>query len=162
MSRRRIQISTSGSRRGLQRLLASRHAVGLTISLGGTNDSERQRVMPIPGRTGLREVLALAARYATRTRRRVTLAYVLIAGVSDNLAQAQRLIPLLRGRPFKVNLIPLNELDGDSLRPASRERARAFQEVLAAASVATFVRASGGTDIAAACGQLRRRRIIRD
>ncbi len=158
MSPRRIQISTSGPAHGLARLAECRHPVGLTVSLGGTDDAERKRSMPVPGRTGLAEVLAAAEQYARQTGRKVTLAYVLIAGVSDKLEQAQRLAALTRGRNFKINLIPLNRLDDDPLRPADAASTLSFQKVLGEAGIDTFIRASGGQDIAAACGQLRRRR----
>ncbi|MFO7652203.1 MAG: 23S rRNA (adenine(2503)-C(2))-methyltransferase RlmN [Candidatus Krumholzibacteriia bacterium] len=158
MSARRIQISTSGPAAGLRDLLGCPYPVGLTLSLGGSTDEERKRVMPVAGRTSLAESTRLAAAYASRSHRTVTLAYVLIAGVSDGLDQAARLAALARGRPFKVNLIPLNRLDGDKLEPAALERVLAFQRVLADAEVAAYVRLSGGQDIDAACGQLRRRR----
>ncbi len=158
MSRRRVQISTSGPGDGLRRLLADAAGVGLTLSLGGSTDEERRKVMPVPGRTPLREALDLAAAYADKTGRRATLAWVLIAGVTDRPEQAARLAALARGRPFKINLIPLNRLDDDDLdRPVAAATA-AFRKILTDAGLDAFVRDSGGRDIAAACGQLRRRR----
>ncbi len=156
-SRRRIQISTSGHGEGLLKLLASDLGVGLTLSLGGSNDDERKAVMPVPGRTSVKDVLDLAERYAKRGSRRPTIAWVLIAGKTEHPEQAQRLARLLRHRPFKVNLIPLNPLDDGKLEPPSRNTTLAFQAVLTEAGVDSFIRASGGRDIAAACGQLRRR-----
>jgi 23S rRNA (adenine2503-C2)-methyltransferase len=85
-------------------------------------------------------------------------AWVLIAGRTDDLAQARTLARLLAGRPFKVNLIPLNPLHDDDLDRPARERVLAFQQVLTDAGLDAFIRESGGRDIDAACGQLRRRR----
>jgi 23S rRNA (adenine2503-C2)-methyltransferase len=162
MSSRRIQISTSGPRHGLSQLATLRHPVGLTISLGGADDAARRKVMPVSGRAGVDEVLAAAEAHAVRAGRTVTVAWVLIAERTDDVQQAETLARRLAGRPFKVNLIPLNELDDDPLRSASNARVLAFQDVLRRAGVPATIRVSGGRDIAAACGQLRRRRLLRD
>ncbi len=162
MSTRRIQISTSGPRHGLPQLGTLRQPVGLTISLGGADDAARRQVMPVSGRAGVDEVLTAAEAHAVRTGRTVTIAWVLIADRTDDVQQAETLARRLAGRPFKVNLIPLNELDDDPLRAASNARVLAFQDVLRRAGVPATIRVSGGRDIAAACGQLRRRRLLRE
>jgi len=86
-------------------------------------------------------------------------AWVLIADRTDDPDQARRLARLLRGKPLKVNLIPLNPLDDALLAPPDANDIQAFRQILTDAGIDTFVRASGGRDIAAACGQLRRRRL---
>ncbi len=159
MSSRRIQISTSGPGEGLRKLVAAGPGVGLTLSLGGSTDEERKAVMPVPGRTSIKEALDLTVRYARGTRRRATVAWVLIADSTDDPAQAERLARLLRGKPIKVNLIPMNPLDDAKLAPPDEKTIQNFRRILTDAGVDTFVRASGGRDIAAACGQLRRRRL---
>ncbi len=159
MSRRRIQISTSGPGDGLRRMVAAEPGVGLTISLGGSTDAERKTVMPVPGRTSIGEALDLVVQYVRLTGRRATVAWVLIAGQTDDLDQAGRLARLLRGKPLKVNLIPLNPLDDAKLLPPAEKDIQAFRRVLTDAGIDTFIRVSGGQDIAAACGQLRRRRL---
>ena len=158
MSRRRVQISTSGPAVGLRHLIAAAPGVGLTLSLGGSTDQERRKVMPVPGRTSLLEALELAAEYGRLAARRVTVAWVLIKDHTDGVDQAKRLAQLLRGKDFKVNLIPLNPLLDSDLVATGEPRILSFQRVLIDAGVPTFVRASGGRDIDAACGQLRRRR----
>lgn len=159
MSGRRIQISTSGPGEGLRKLVAASPGVGLTLSIGGSTDEERRAVMPVPGRTSITEALDLTVRYARGTRRRATVAWVLIAGSTDDPAQAERLATLLRGKPVKVNLIPMNPLDDVNLVPPDEKGIQVFRRILTDAGVDTFVRTSGGRDIAAACGQLRRRRL---
>ena len=138
-------------------MLAAAPGIGLTISLGGATDAARRAVMPVPGRTPVAEVVDLAARYARRCHRRVTVAWVLIAGRTDTPAESHALASLLRGKPLKVNLIPLNPVD-DALEPPSTGTVLEFQRVLQEAGVAAYIRSSGGRDIDAACGQLRRRR----
>ncbi len=158
LSRRRVQISTSGPREGLEKLLAEPLGVGLTLSLGGSNDEERRKIMPVPGRTPLADAVRLAGQYGRAVGRRVTLAWVLIEGKTDLPEQAERIGALARSGPFKVNLIPMNPLDDGKDLPPAWERCLEFQNILTDSGVMAFVRASGGKDIAAACGQLRRRR----
>jgi 23S rRNA (adenine2503-C2)-methyltransferase len=161
LSPQRIQISTSAPPHALEQLAAFELPVGLTISLGGTDDASRRKLMPVAGRAGVAAVLDAAARYAERVDRRATIAWILIAGQTDAPAQALQLAQLVARRPFKVNLIPLNRLDQSALTAPSRERILAFQRVLIDAGVPAFIRASGGQEIDAACGQLRRRRLAK-
>lgn len=157
VSARRVTISTSGHREGLRSLLAFPHPVGLTISVNAVSPQLRRRLMPVPARVPLPQLLELGERYARRIHRKVTLGYVLIAGVNDDLAEARRLAGLAARRPFKVNLIPYNRLEEDDLAASGADRVLAFQNVLVEAGVPAYIRVSGGQDIAAACGQLRRR-----
>lgn len=158
LSCRRIQISTSAPLHGLALLDELDLPVGLTLSLGGADDATRRRVMPVPGKATVAQALDAAERHARRSNRRVTIAWVLIAGRTDDMEQARLLAEATRGRPFKVNLIPLNELDDDNLQATEGAQVLAFQRVLDDAGVPCFIRVSGGRDIGAACGQLRRRR----
>ncbi len=162
VSDRRITISTSGHREGMARLLRLAQPVGLTLSVNAATPALRRRLMPVSARTPLPVLLDLAERWARRIHRKVTLGYVLIDGVNDDLSEARALGHLAARRPFKINLIPLNALDDDALRPPGADRILAFQRVLLMAGVQAFIRVSGGQDIAAACGQLRRRRLERD
>ena len=158
LSQRRIQISTSAPLHGLPHLDSLDLPVGLTISLGGSDDATRRQVMPVSGKATVTEALNAAERFAHRSGRRVTIAWVLITDRTDQIEQAHNLVRLTANRPFKVNLIPLNELDDDDLTASGSERILAFQRVLIDAGVPAFIRVSGGRDIGAACGQLRRRR----
>jgi 23S rRNA (adenine2503-C2)-methyltransferase len=158
LSVRRVQLSTSAPPHGLPHLAELDLPVGLTISLGGSDDAARRKVMPVSGKATVSEALDAAADFARRSGRRVTIAWVLIDGRTDQLEQARNLARLTANRPFKVNLIPLNELDDDDLAATGSERVLAFQRVLTDAGVPAFIRVSGGRDIGAACGQLRRRR----
>ncbi|MBU0741024.1 23S rRNA (adenine(2503)-C(2))-methyltransferase RlmN [bacterium] len=157
MSPRRITISTSGHVEGLMRLISSAMTVGLTISVNSSRPELRRRLMPVPGRTPLAETLELAERYAQTRHRRVTIAYVLMDGINDGDGEASALARILAGRPFKVNLIPMNRIDGKQ-GPPPAERVLGFQARLRDEGVEAYVRISGGDDIAAACGQLRDKR----
>jgi 23S rRNA (adenine2503-C2)-methyltransferase len=157
MSSRRITISTSGHAEGLERLISSGLSVGLTVSVNTCRPDLRRRLMPRPGRTPLPDILDLAERYARDRRQRATIAYVLIGGVNDDDAEATALGRMVKGRPFKVNLIPLNRID-ERQGPPDTERILSFQSRLKAEGVEAYLRVSGGDDIAAACGQLREER----
>ena len=114
--------------------------------------------MPINRKWGVDEVLAAAARYVKRTKRRVTFEYVLLAGVNDSDATARSLADAIqRHGPTKdahVNLIPYNPGAGGFHRP-SVARMERFAEVLQERGLAATLRISKGQDIAAGCGQLK-------
>ncbi|MBI3725019.1 23S rRNA (adenine(2503)-C(2))-methyltransferase RlmN, partial [bacterium] len=103
------------------------------------------------------EALAAARGYARKTRRFVTVSYVLLDGVNDSPEQARELARILAGSGFHVNLIPLNAVPGVALSPSPRERAQVFWEELRRAGIACHFRRARGADASAACGQLRLR-----
>jgi 23S rRNA (adenine2503-C2)-methyltransferase len=158
-SPRRITVSTAGLVSGMEKLAAlSREgetsAPNLAISLNATTDEVRDRIMPINKRWPIAALLEAARRWPLSHGRRVTFEYVLLAGVNDADADADRLPKLLRGIPAKVNLIPWNGFEGPEFARPSAERIRSFQERLRAAGVAVYIRSPRGDDIDAACGQL--------
>jgi 23S rRNA (adenine2503-C2)-methyltransferase len=107
-SPRRITISTSGLVSGIEKLAALSPAPNLAISLNATTDEVRDRIMPVNKRWPIAALLKAASQFPLAHGRRVTFEYVLLAGVNDSDADADRLPRLLRGIPAKVNLIPWN------------------------------------------------------
>ena len=93
-------------------------------------------------------------RYPLPKRRRITIEYTLVKGFNETRADAELLARLLRGLPAKVNLIPLNRVEGTPLEPPAWSEVEAFQDVLRGRRVPAFVRRQRGDDVAAACGQL--------
>ena len=152
---RRITLSTSGLAPQIRQLAGEGVQVGLAVSLHAPNDELRTRLMPVNRRWPIAEVLAAADEYATRTGRRVSYEYTLMAGVNDSDAVADELADLLSGRVCHVNLIPLNPSEDPTLRAPSMARALAFESRLRAAGIAATIRQNRGRDILAACGQLR-------
>jgi 23S rRNA (adenine2503-C2)-methyltransferase len=155
LSKRRVTVSTSGLVPEIDRLgrdFGGR--VQLAISLHAVDDAKRSEIMPINRRYPLPELLAALERYPLPKRRRITIEYTLIEGVNASLADAHALAKLLRRIPVKVNLIPLNAVEGSPLSAPSWASVDAFQAALRAAGVPSFVRRRKGDDIAAACGQL--------
>jgi 23S rRNA (adenine2503-C2)-methyltransferase len=153
-SPRRITVSTVGNVPGIQKLGALSPAPNLAISLNATTDEVRDRLMPVNKRWPLTALLDAARTFPLSHGRRVTFEYVLLAGVNDTDADADRLPRLLRGIPTKVNLIPWNEFPGPAFARPSAERIRTFQERLRAGGLAVYIRTPRGDDIDAACGQL--------
>ena len=152
-SGRRITVSTVGLVPAMERLVRET-PVNLAVSLSGTTDAQRDRLMPVNRRYPLAQLLAMCRALPIPQRRRITFEYVLLAGVNDSVDDARRLARLLRGIRSKVNLIPFNPFPGSGFTSASPVTVRHFQEQLLAAGVHATVRQGRGQDIQAACGQL--------
>jgi 23S rRNA (adenine2503-C2)-methyltransferase len=161
ISARRITVSTVGVVPGIRRLARERLPVTLAVSLHAADDTRRSELVPLNRRYPIAEVLDAAAEFAGAHGRRVTFEYACIAGVNDSTAEAEALGRLLGGFPgaggAHVNLIPLNPTEGFGGRASGRAGLRDFAGVLRGHGVTATVRRNRGTDIGAACGQLRRR-----
>ncbi len=166
ISARRITISTVGVAPAMRRLATERLPVTLAVSLHAADDELRNELVPLNRRYPIAEVLDAAVDVAATRGRRVTFEYAAIAGVNDSLGQADRLAALLGSWPGRggvhVNLIPLNPTAGFTGRASSPARLRAFADRLRTRGVNATVRRNRGTDIDAACGQLRARAPIPD
>ncbi len=128
----------------------------LAISLNGSNDALRSEVMPLNRKWNLAELMKAAREFPLRSRERLTFEYVLLAGVNDAPEQAREIVELVRGIRAKINLIALNPGTELPYRTPEQNRVFAFQRILIAAGIPTFVRRPRGRDIFAACGQLKR------
>ena len=155
LSKRRVTISTSGLVPEIDRLGRDFGGeVQLAVSLHSPDDAQRSQIMPINKKHPLPELMEALRRYPLPKRRRITIEYTLIKGFNADPSDAKKLAELLRGLPVKVNLIPLNRVEGNPLEPPSWDDVDAFQATLRDRGVANFVRRRKGDDIAAACGQL--------
>lgn len=154
-SPRRITVSTVGLVSGIDRLGRENLKVNLAISLHAATDEVRGRLMPINKSWNLAALMDAVRRYPLAPRQRVFFEYVLLDGVNDSVADAERLARLLRGIRGKVNLIPFNDWEGAGFRRPPLARILAFQSALLDAGITTTVRWSKAEDIGAACGQLR-------
>ena len=152
-STRRITVSTSGLVPQLKRF-SQESQVNVAISLNGTNDTLRQRLMPINKAYPLQKLMEACHQYPKDSRKRITFEYILLDGITDSIEQAQELVRLLHGLKCKVNLIPFNSTSDAEFRRPSWERITAFQRFLLNHGVVATLRISKGQDIAAACGQL--------
>jgi 23S rRNA (adenine2503-C2)-methyltransferase len=154
---RRVTVSTSGIVPGIRRFAELPRRPNLAVSLNATTQDQRERLMPIAARWPLDELFAALHDVPLERGRRITIEYVLLAGINDGPEDARRLPRLLRGLPVKVNLIPFNPdatyLMG--LAAPSMESIDRFAAALAHAHLNVTVRWSKGREVAAACGQLR-------
>jgi 23S rRNA (adenine2503-C2)-methyltransferase len=155
LSTRRMTVSTSGLCDGIDRLGRDFGGqLGLAVSIHAPNDAIRTRIMPINKRHPLPELLATLRRYPLPGRNLITIEYTLLRDINDAPAHARELARMLRGLRCKVNLIPMNPVDGSPLNAPALLVVEAFQRALRAAGLEVFVRKQRGDDIAAACGQL--------
>lgn len=151
---RRMTVSTSGLVPAIRRFAHDKTRANLAVSLNGARDEVRSRLMPVNRRWNIAALMDACREFPSDTRYRLTFEYVLIEGVTDDLADARRLVKLLHGMKCKVNLIPYNAGPGNPYQAPPIERVRAFQEELLNRGVLATVRISKGQDIGAACGQL--------
>lgn len=157
MSARNISLSTCGLADKMRAFAEEGIPLNLTVSLHAVTDEERARTMPIANAYSIREILDACSNYFEKTGRRYIFEYSLIAGENADLAHAQALAQLLRGRPCHVNLIRLNEVKERSLRATDEANAQAFLKALTERGISATLRRSMGSDIGGACGQLRAR-----
>ncbi len=153
--RRRITVSTCGIVPMIPELARLAPKVKLAVSLNAPTDEVRSGIMPVNRRYGLKALIAALKKYPLAPRERITLEYVLLGGLNDSDMDARRLSALLKGLPCKVNLIPYNAHAGSALKAPGGERVLSFQKVLSGRGFTAIVRKSKGTDILAACGQLK-------
>ncbi|MCS5653024.1 MAG: 23S rRNA (adenine(2503)-C(2))-methyltransferase RlmN [Candidatus Marinimicrobia bacterium] len=149
----RITISTVGIVPKIERYTQEGHRYKLAISLNGVRQEQRSMIMPISKVHTLNDLLAAARKYASKSRRKLTIEYVLIEKLNDSPEDAKTLKRLLRDIRCKLNLIPYNEIGGSYRRP-NDDRINAFLAQLQNVCFPVTVRWSKGTDIDAGCGQL--------
>ena len=153
LSHRKITLSTVGLIPQLAEL-GKRSRINLAVSLHGTTDEQRTRLMPINRKYPLADLIAALKRFPLPHRKMITIEYILLRGVNETVDDAHRLARLLRGLRSKVNLIPYNRNPFTEYERPSDMDIVAFQEVLMSYGVHTVVRLNRGDDIDAACGQL--------
>jgi 23S rRNA (adenine2503-C2)-methyltransferase len=155
MSARHLTISTIGILPGIRRLATERLPVNLAVSLHAANDELRTELVPINKRYPLRELSAACREYLAAKNRRLSFEWALIDGVNDHRRDAAELSAFARPLRAHVNLIPLNPTPGWPTRGTPPAGVRAFRDRLVELGTNVTVRRTRGTDIDAACGQLR-------
>jgi len=154
---RKITLSTSGLAPQIRRLADEPLQLRLAISLHGATDETRNRIMPINRRYPLRELTAACEYYQQKKERMITLEYILLAGVNDDLKETRPLAALAHRLKAKVNLIPYNKVEGLPWERPAQQVQEAFLAALQKRDVTATLRREKGHDIDAACGQLRLR-----
>ncbi|MGO9243624.1 MAG: 23S rRNA (adenine(2503)-C(2))-methyltransferase RlmN [Verrucomicrobiia bacterium] len=152
---RKITVSTVGLVPRIKQLADEPMQIRLAVSLHGATDEVREKIMPVNRKYPLKELLAACDYYANTKKRMMTFEYILIDGVNDSLEQAHKLGAIARRLHAKVNLIPYNPVEGLPWKRPDRDRCKMFQHTLQSHDVTSTLRMEKGTDINAACGQLR-------
>jgi len=156
ISARSVVLSTIGLPAQIRRLAREALPITLAISLHAPTDVLRQKLMPAAAKAApLEKVLAAAETFFQSRNREITLEYVLLEGINDDIACAEALIGIAHRLRANVNLILYNPVESLPYRPPTRQAAAGFLARLRRRSVNAHLRRSRGADIAAACGQLR-------
>ncbi len=161
MSFRRITVSTCGIVPEIYRLADEGIPITLAVSLHAPNDEIRNRLMPINRRYPILQLLDACKYYIMKTKRRITFEYALISKINDTDECAQELSSLLKNLLCHVNLIPLNPVEGKAYKRSTPAQVQRFEKILSSRGISTTIRRELGSDIEAACGQLRRSLLMR-
>ena len=156
---RHISISTSGLVPMIYRFADEELQCTLSISLHATNDAKRSSMMPINNRYNIEELMEACKYYINKTNKRISFEYALAKDNNDNLDDAKELVKLLKGMLCHVNLIPINKIENGDYVKSTNENIIRFRDYLNKNGIVATIRRELGSDIDAACGQLRRKSI---
>ena len=157
MGQRHITLSTCGLINKMYELADEDLQITLAVSLHAPNDGIRNTIMPVSKANPMDKLLEACKYYTDKTKRRITFEYSLIKGVNDSPQNAKELASKLKGMLCHVNLIPINDVKERDYVRSSSEAIKTFEEILLSRGIETTVRRKLGSDIDAACGQLRKR-----
>lgn len=153
---RNISLSTCGLVPKIEKLAEEHLQLTLSVSLHAPNDALRSSMMPVNDAYDVHTLIRACRSYQKTTGRRISFEYSMVKGINDSEKEADELAELIRGMGAHVNLIPINPVDGSPYSATDAKNVQRFQKLLEARGVNATVRRRLGTDISAACGQLRR------
>ena len=153
---RHITLSTCGLVPKIEEFTKEGLQVNLAVSLHAPNDELRKKLMPVAKAYSIEQLMNACRNYVKATNRRITFEYSLLAGINDTPECASELVKLLKGGLYHVNLIAMNKVPGTVFQSASPSRVKQFRDILESGGINATIRREMGSDIMAACGQLRR------
>ena len=156
---RHISISTSGLVPQIYRLAKENIQCTLSISLHATTDTKRSEMMPVNNAYNIEKLIKACKDYIKTTNRRISFEYALAKDNNDNLEDAKKLTNLLKGMICHVNLIPINKIENGNYTKSTNENIIKFRDYLNEHGIVATIRRELGSDIEAACGQLRRKNL---
>lgn len=159
MGARHISISTSGLVPNIYKLADKNIQCTLSISLHSSNNEKRSSMMPVNNLYNIQELMKACRYYIEKTNKRISFEYALAKDNNDNLQDAQDLVKLLHGMLCHVNLIPINKIDNGKYTKSTNENIIKFRDYLNAHGIVATIRRELGSDIDAACGQLRKKEV---
>ncbi len=157
ISQRNITVSSCGIVPRIYDLARENLTITFALSLHAPTDAERRELMPVAHRYTLQETMDACRAYFEMTGRRITFEYSLVKGKNDTTEHAEKLAVLLRGMNCHVNLIPVNPVTEREFKQSDNDSIQKFKLILEKKSINSTIRKSMGSDIDAACGQLRRK-----
>ena len=152
---RHITVSTSGVVPKILEFSNFPYQVNLAISLHAPNDKIRDRLMPINKAYKIKDIMDALKTYYKKTNRRITFEYIMLDGINDTEECAQELCRLLKGFNCYINLIPYNETNNMEFKRSKNDRILKFYDIIKKNNVSVTIRREFGSNISAACGQLR-------
>lgn len=158
---RHISISTSGIVPKIYELADKKIQCTLSVSLHSSNDKTRSEMMPINNLYPIDELMKACKYYIEKTNKRISFEYALAKDNNDNLEDAKQLVKLLRGMLSHVNLIPINKIEDGKYIKSTNENIIKFRDYLNDHGIVATIRRELGSDISAACGQLRKQNLKR-
>ena len=156
---RHISVSTSGLVPKIYQLAEENIQCTLSISLHATTDEKRSSMMPVNNKYNIEELLQACKDYIEKTNRRISFEYALAKDNNETIEDAKRLVKLLKGMICHVNLIPINKIENGKFTKSSNESIIKFRDYLNEHGIVATIRRELGSDIDAACGQLRRKNL---
>ncbi len=156
LSMRHISLSTCGIVPKIYSLMEENLQLTLSVSLHAPTDELRSSMMPVNKKYPVNELISACREYTLKTSRRISFEYSLVKNVNDTDECALALAKLLKGMLCHINLIPVNEVTETGCKKSSPERVKRFSDILSSKGFTVTVRRELGSDINAACGQLRR------
>ena len=159
MGARHISISTSGLVPRIYELADKNIQCTLSISLHSANNEKRSQMMPVNNVYNIEELMKACKYYTEKTNKRISFEYALAKESNDNLADAKELVKLLRGMLCHVNLIPINKIENGKYSKSTNENILKFRDYLNEKGIVATIRRELGSDIDAACGQLRKKEV---
>ncbi|MDE6182638.1 MAG: 23S rRNA (adenine(2503)-C(2))-methyltransferase RlmN [Eubacteriales bacterium] len=156
LGQRHITVSTCGIVERIYDFANLKTQVNLAISLHAPNNELRRNVMPVARKYTVEEIIEACKYFSDTTKRRVTYEYALISGVNDKEEHAEQIISLLKGTLCHINLIPVNDVKERDYIKSSKAQIKKFSEIIEKSGINVTIRRELGSDINAACGQLRR------
>ncbi|MDR6551524.1 23S rRNA (adenine2503-C2)-methyltransferase [Paenibacillus qinlingensis] len=156
IGQRHITVSTSGIVPNIYKFADENLQVNLAISIHAPNDALRSKLMPVNRRFPFVDLIEACKYYIAKTGRRITFEYALMGEVNDQPEHAEELALVLKDMPLShVNLIPVNFVAERDFKRTPRDDIFTFQRILEKGKINATIRREQGSDIAAACGQLR-------
>ena len=159
MGARHISLSTSGLVPKIYKLADENLQCTLSISLHAASDKKRSSMMPVNDVYNIEKLMEACRYYIEKTNRRISFEYALAKENNDNLDDAKELVKLLKGVLCHVNLIPINKIENGKFAKSTNENIIKFRDYLNSKGIVATIRRELGSDIDAACGQLRKKEV---